>query len=492
VAILVLPAILAGIALLLFLPTVQEPLFLILFTTLTAALIAVWYWSWRQNGYDWFAPLPVICYGFALYGLSVPTSMLFDIPLVDFRYMPGHIGAAAIKTLFLYNISFLTLLVGYFVGTRQKMVRRSSASPTDWNYHRLIIASAILVGSGLLLFGIFLYRIGGVSFYLSLPYDEAMGLHYGLGYLVAGWVLLQLGLVLLFHLAVHLRSYRFKVAFLGLTVPYAVFAILSGRRILLVTLGFGCVVGYHYLVRRIRFRSLLLVAVPFFLMLIFVRVSRFYPGVDLGGKLSLAYEAVSTADPTHLSPANLEFGSAFFLTQDIIDHVDSKGDYWNGRSYVQGILNVIPSFIYEGRPMALDEWYVSSFYRFMWYSGGSFGFSPLAEGYINFGWVGPIPFFFVLGLGMGSFWAFFKSLPSISPPLVFLYSISIWFGIFFHRVTMEWLFKSAFIITILPAILAVLWAGRNLRGASRVPVAKPVRSVVGADKGTLAIARGKR
>lgn len=77
-----------------------------------------------------------------------------------------------------------------------------------------------------------------------------------------------------------------------------------------------------------------------------------------------------------------------------------------GWTYLQSIPNLVPRFLYPGEKPLTIGWEFSQNYTSFWRPGHprnmGFGFMPITEAYVNFGWFGPPLIMFLLGLIMNA------------------------------------------------------------------------------------------
>jgi hypothetical protein len=87
-----------------------------------------------------------------------------------------------------------------------------------------------------------------------------------------------------------------------------------------------------------------------------------------------------------------------------------------GETYAEALVLWIPRSLWGGRPLGLAEDYARNQIK-NWAPGRGLGYSLLAESYLNFGVIGPLIQYFLIGLLWGWFWALVQraaQLPSSS------------------------------------------------------------------------------
>ncbi|MGE9213554.1 O-antigen polymerase [Exiguobacterium aurantiacum] len=90
-----------------------------------------------------------------------------------------------------------------------------------------------------------------------------------------------------------------------------------------------------------------------------------------------------------------EFFVSFSITKDIIEKLESNSiEYLYGMSYLETLLTTLIPFVQVD---ALSTWYVKTYYPSIYNSGGGLAFSSVAESVLNFGIVGILIYFILIG-----------------------------------------------------------------------------------------------
>jgi hypothetical protein len=105
-----------------------------------------------------------------------------------------------------------------------------------------------------------------------------------------------------------------------------------------------------------------------------------------------------------------EIGGSMMTVCWTMDLVPLRREFAMGTSYITAMLLLVPNFFYEGRHPAIDLfgyeisdfWLVKEVNPDFARDGGSYGFSFIAESYLNFGWYG-VFFLLLLGFFYGKF-----------------------------------------------------------------------------------------
>lgn len=129
-----------------------------------------------------------------------------------------------------------------------------------------------------------------------------------------------------------------------------------------------------------------------------------------------------------------------------------------GQTYLQIFYLIIPKFLWKERPLDLSEQFAVDNIT-NWSPGMGMGYSPLAEAYLNFSWMGPVIQYFLLGLLWGYFWKILrKVLWNFSQGLwqCLYYVLGYYLLILMHRGPVAGLMKSLILYTS-PLILFVIF-----------------------------------
>ena len=139
------------------------------------------------------------------------------------------------------------------------------------------------------------------------------------------------------------------------------------------------------------------------------------------------------------------------------DIIEREPDYLFGSTYYFSFVSWIPKNIYQNRPESLSEQYAKEKYGKSWIAGSGFGFSLIAEAYMNFGIAGGFIQYLMIGLMLGGLgWLtrwLFKGLPTIYADSVF-YVFAMYNIVIMHRGQFN--LPSAYIRYILPFYCAYL------------------------------------
>lgn len=183
-------------------------------------------------------------------------------------------------------------------------------------------------------------------------------------------------------------------------------------------------IAYHYLYKKIEIKKISV----YVLIILFVssvisvsRVSSTYNPIE-AYKL---YEAAEHKD-NPLVDAITEFGTSVKTVNIILANIPDNYDYWYGKSYFDAFLITFPNFFGNRVSQGIDVWLTETFFGKNTYGRGG---SILMESYGNFGFLGTILFFNMLGLFSGGLYRKIKSSGNLVYFIIYLAfaaSICIW------------------------------------------------------------------
>ena len=87
----------------------------------------------------------------------------------------------------------------------------------------------------------------------------------------------------------------------------------------------------------------------------------------------------------------IEMGRTSQIITFTMELVPDVRPFANGQSYLNSLGSIIPNLFWDNHPTAeqnLSQWFVDTRFPDFAKTGGGFGFSMIAEAYLNFGWIG--------------------------------------------------------------------------------------------------------
>lgn len=208
-------------------------------------------------------------------------------------------------------------------------------------------------------------EFGGLLSYILLGYKVtetfAGASQYAIGF---DWVIVSSIVVLYTGYAQKSK----KIIFIGallVSVLVVVFAIM-GRRGVLVVLVAAALGGYHVSVKKIPFWALLAVGTLCFLALNLIGLTRGESYQDVGQIFGIFADRRSSAAESGISLfytlTEGNFAIPFETFPQIIRSLGERFSLGFGEYSFRALLFVVPSFLWEDRPLPLSNWYVQIFY----------------------------------------------------------------------------------------------------------------------------------
>ncbi|MCR4403015.1 MAG: oligosaccharide repeat unit polymerase [Firmicutes bacterium] len=363
-------------------------------TVIVTCIAVTAVFSVRQALISRLGPLDVKAFfpvGLCLYSFSYPLSLARQ----------GRWSELSYYTAFVAAIGLLACLAGCACvrSARAEIPKRSGSRQ---KYQLLLYAGVLMSLLGIASYFVVFSEAGGGFAYFQMPYSERYLVERGLGFVTLWRGLTLPGVALIFCSSANSRSPRSRVLLSILVIACVFFLeLLSARRRLFLSLLLSSVAAYYIFVYRFNWRRL-----TFVLPVLWVGIASFgYIRGLLGGRFLGSVEldmVVRSFSWSWLDPGRMEFGYAFRILDDVIEHVPQDYPFWLGRSYIEILFQQIPLKVLGNvRPLSPTEWYVSTLYPDVYARGGGYAFFTVAEGYLNFGLIGVVLHMFVLGLLLG-------------------------------------------------------------------------------------------
>jgi oligosaccharide repeat unit polymerase len=262
------------------------------------------------------------------------------------------------------SIGFLSALVGLAFADLVLPQRRTLTRPAPARKYELFPLLMVgLTGYALLKIGTIGPSLLGVD---KLERIELAGpWHYP-------YLLVETFTVALYFVA--LRTRFFRVLYWVNASTYVVYCLVTTERDFLFV-GLAVLIHVQLFDTTVRTRRLVLLGTA---------------GVALGALLAALREGLSFGLTQALNQGSIPFVDTYVrhLVPDYLPHL-------HGRTYLDGVLGVLPDAFYSRDVQPLDAWLVDQYAPG---SSGGYGFSLTAEAYLDFGVVGIPVQFFVLGL----------------------------------------------------------------------------------------------
>lgn len=396
---------------------------------------------------------------FVLFGGYVILLPVFYLAIAD----EGQQALLELKITICVALALLGLKLGLSSSVGHGLTKMLSFVDGNWRKEEARGIAVILIVFGAALVATLVSRVG-LATYTQSAYVESYGAEQGLGVLAAGAILVQIGLFVLF-LAYAQRGRPVAWWLLALFALFSVAIFLTGRRRLAAETAIALLAFRHFYVRPFRPKVLLTGTVLGLCLLIFVGQFRNFLQENLRTMVS---SSVVTMTPETFVMSFIELNTVHTALSETIQTVPSVRPYRFGRTYFEGFEILIPEFLYPNRPIAPGPEMAWDIDPKVAQAGGGFGFSPFAEGYLNFGFLGV----FATGYLEGAFVSALMKLRRDNPASrgrLLLYGVGLTSFFLLFRGDFASLLKGDVVIAGLPALAVAAWLGR------RAPVVSSIR-----------------
>jgi oligosaccharide repeat unit polymerase len=279
-------------------------------------------------------------------------------------------------------------------------------------------------------------------------YEAAYGVRYGnpVFSLLCGFVVLY-GAVIASAVILRGKSLNkiWGMGFIVLIFSWGIYT--SDKNVILIGL-LAVAAVYSSLIKKQGLTFLMVVFIGCAILIYLIKVFSFYRGgLDICSAFSMA---VNNFGLRYIDP----LGPLVSLQHILNDCSDLQ----YGQTYLHIFYLIIPRFLWKERPLDLSEQFaVDNIVN--WLPGQGMGYSPLAEAYLNFSWIGPVIQYLLLGLLWGYFWKVLRK-------ILWNFSQGLWYSLYYvlgyyllilmHRGPVAGLMKSLILYTV-PLILLVIF-----------------------------------
>ncbi len=346
---------------------------------------------------DWLAPAVLFGVVFGVYFVLRPAVLLAGLEPVG----TGRQGIwAAIVLGFVVVAGFW---MGYLLPLGEAVARGLPWASRAWPKQRARTAVWVSWGLGLASWVVLTQESGGMLARIS-SYGQGVGR--GLGVVVVTSAVF-LGMAMAAGWLSYFKGRLSRVEIAVITASSAGMLAVHGQRAVLLVPLLMIVTVYHYSVRRLRGREILLIGLAGLLIVGVLGMPRLQ---FVGGEqvtLGLGDYAKITG---WLIARNLTAFDALML---VAQRVPGEVGYQWGRSYVDAIKMVVPRWLYADKPQR------NLFNRVLRPgSSGSMALSLPAEGYLNFGLAGLLAETLVLGIGYRTAYSYRQRHPESEPAIL--------------------------------------------------------------------------
>jgi len=346
---------------------------------------------------DWLAPGALFGVVFGLYFVVRPAALLAGLEPVAV----GRQGMwAAIMLGFVVVAGFWA---GYLLPLGEAVARSLPWASRSWPKQRARTAVWVSWGLGLASWVVMIQQSGGIMARLS-GYGQGAGK--GLGVVVVASAVL-LGMAMAVGWLSYFKGWLSRVELAIITTSSIAMLSVHGQRAALLVPVLMVVAVYHYLVRRLRGREILLLSLVGVLIIGFLGMPRLQ---FMGGE----QVALSVGDYTKIAGwLVLRNLTAFDSLMIVAQRVPEETGYQWGRSYVDAIKMIVPRWLYAEKPAR------NLFNRVLRPDGsGSMALSLPAEGYLNFGLAGLLAEALVLGIAYRAVYSYRQHHPRSEPAIL--------------------------------------------------------------------------
>lgn len=441
---------------------IVELLFLFIFVSIFPFILR------RKGKLFLFRPDIIFSLAFLLYVVPVPLNKLY---FGDFYGFDNAILEEMMKM-------FLLFVSGFYIGFHV-LTSKSCLSPPKPEFNIISnksISKWVLLVSMLfsvVLYLIYLSKLGGISAYLSADrmdiYKNNQGLGiYGVGILILKtvWVIILSKFMMNYYSEgsnnkiTNIKLWIFILINILGFVGFAMFNLVIGDRRVLLGLILG-LLGILYLYKYISNRTIIIFSL---ILLVFFQVfSKLRHLSNNPAEMVKFAQKEWTIEWLDLS--NGESGGHYVVFNDILNNKHEINTLY-GMSYIKSPLIIVPKFIYPNRYEGLSKWFVKKFYPGTAKKGGGFAFSIVAEAYMNFGFWGTLFVGFIFGVISAKIWfiTMFKYKTALSYSI---YMLLVLFIITMPRGDFSSLIKESFISIFLPImVIFIVSKALNLKTGS--------------------------
>ncbi len=365
--------------------------------------------SFITGSRDSLSPKVLLPFTYTLYALG-PLSLSADFS-----------QDVVIHYLFLQLVGMLSLHFGLYFGIKNLDIHtttRLNINKSKKVYLLITILGLIVLSVPSLLtqFSAF----GGFSNLISVGYGGkryqvlSSSFMFGTGF---EWLLLGSIIMIFYGLKYNSRKCLYGGTFLYLAIAY-ILLLIGGRSTLVYTVLFGTIL-IHYGYRKIPSRFIILGMVVGIVFAQYYSLARYFLPNGLWYAISQTWNIV-VQNPSLLLPLSVnEFVQPGASLLEILQNGDIRFVF--GRSYISTIGAPIPfiSRLFAQAGFDPSLWRLQTFHSDILASGGGLGFSPVSEGYINFGILGIIVNLFIYGYIPGMVYKRFLSKKGVGSLLFF-------------------------------------------------------------------------
>jgi oligosaccharide repeat unit polymerase len=369
--------------------------------------------------------------------------------------------------LFLNLLGLVALKIGLSYN-RNSFTQKEFQENEDIFLRKILYSASLLLLISIPSIITYIFAFGGIENLIAVGYGGEKfqviksSFIFGNGF---EWILLS-SLLYIFY---GLKAKKNRFCLLGLTILSLflyIILLVGGRSIVTYCILFFLIV-YHYGYRKLPNRTVIILMVLGISLAQFYSFARFY--LDHG----LIQALIDTGDVLKNNPelfvpwAANEFKKPNESMLEILKY-GGPGIKW-GSTYLLSIGAVFPivTRLFAQVGFNPSEWRLQTFYPEILAQGGGLGFSPVSEGYINFGFLGIVIHMFFYGLIIKRIYLLAKSSPNSSYILLYAGALPLFMldGLRIHSASMVYkLFRVYLVPWILYIIISFLGKKTSGRG----------------------------
>lgn len=420
-------------------------------------------WRVRSGPRNYLAPDVFYVLFYAAFHFSYLALWLFGI--VDISDRAGQRVFPAPEqyylVMFIVNLGLLSFLFGYELAAPKERIYEST------KIRSLPTAAWTLVGTAIMLLALiihigFIFGIG-IRTWLTKGYEvyihmDRFSQYYRLWNLQFYIFSFGFGIYITSVALRYGRLLRGKFG-ISLFIIYLCLLTFEGGRTQVVIHGMILLLVHHYIIKRIKLKSLIIIAVCALMAFSAIKIVRNIAAFDIPKMIELLKHARET-EQTHWYDSLVEMGGSISTVNLTTMLVPGRESFWYGRSYAQAIVHIIPylsgkMWIYLG--VSPSVWL--TYTHFGPESSGT-GFSISAEGYLNFGLPGVFIHMAIMGIVLRRIYARFATMTSPANTLIFIVA----YGLFMITVRNH----VNLLITPIFRIIVVAWLLKSLCGEEEI------------------------
>ena len=363
--------------------------------------------------------------------------------------------------MFIVNLGLLSFLFGYELAAPKEKIYVST------KIRALPTASWTLAGTAIMLLALiihlaFIFGVG-IRTWLTEGYEvyihmDRFSQYHRLWRLQFLFFSLGFGVYITSVALRHRRLFKGKFG-ITLFLIYSCLLALEGGRTQLVSIGMILLLVRHFIIKRIKLKSLIIIAICALIAFSAIKIVRNVAAFDVPKMIDLLKHARET-EQTHWYDSLVEMGGSVRTVNLTTMLVPGREPYWYGRSYLQAIIHIFPYMSSTLGPYL--GFNPSGWLTYTHFGRGAAGtgFSIATEGYLNFGLPGVFIHMAIMGILLRRIYTRFATMTSPANTLIFIVA----YGIFMITVRNH----IDLLVSPLTKIAVVAWLLKSLCGEEEV------------------------